>query len=161
MAVAKNHKLLLKKLQKQINVLQRKEERSKNKLKAALKKLQKLTKTYKSKIASKIRIMKVKLGEARSSTYAKIAADIERQLMKEIAAKGKSISNALDKLEKKHSTKLTKGITKKSKKSPRKIAKTASAASTKIKINKLSGKTKSARTKSGNQKGKKSIVKRK
>lgn len=161
MAAAKRHKLLLKKLKKQISDLQRKEEHGKNKLKAALKKLHKLSKTYKSKMASQIRIMKVKVDEARSSAYAKVAAEIERQLMKGIAAKGKSISNAIDKLEKKHITKLTQVIAKKSKKRPKKLAKTASAASAKIKKTKSSGKTKSAITKSGKKKGKKRIAKRK
>lgn len=116
MAAMKNQKALLKKLKKQVRTLQRREAQSRNKLKTALKKIRKLGRSYKSKFVAKVRAMKGKISEAQASTYAKVAADVERQLKKGIEAKGKSIRSALAKFEKKYISKMTKGLAKKGKK---------------------------------------------
>lgn len=115
MAAKKNHKLMIKKLKKQVNLLQRKEEQSRNKLRAALKKLKKLGRSYKTKMAVKMRAMKGKLSSAKGSAYAKVAADIERKLIKGIESKSKAIASAISKIEKKHTSKFTKGVAKKAK----------------------------------------------
>lgn len=154
MAGSRDHKQLLKKLKKQVSVLQRREEQSKNKLKAALTKLRKLTRTYKTKLASNVRIMKVKIGQAQSSTYAKVANDIEKQLMKGIVAKGKKITSAIGKLEKKHISKLTKGIVKKSKKKYLKPSKTSPSTIGTLKSS-VKGKAPAQRKSVGKKKGSK------
>jgi hypothetical protein len=112
----RSQKASLKKLKKQVRVLQRKEEQSRNKLRAALMKARKLSRIYKIKLKGKMRVMKSKLAELQSSTYGKLAADLERQLLKGIEKKTRSLAQALSKIEKKHAAKLTKGISKKSKK---------------------------------------------
>lgn len=126
MAATKKQKALLKKLKKQVRVLQRKEEQARNKLSSALKKMRKLGRTYKSKLASKVRLIKGKIAEIQSTTYAKVASDLERQLLKGIEAKGKALRTAIMKLEKKHIAKLKKGVAKKGKKvgKKRKVKKT-------------------------------------
>ena len=116
MAVKKNHKALLKQLKKQVRVLQKKEKQSRNQLRAALKKMRKLGRVYKSKLASKMRIMQSKIADAQASTYARVAADIERQMLKNIESKARSLRMAIDRVEKKHINKLAKSIAKKSKK---------------------------------------------
>lgn len=129
MAEKKNQKALLKKLKKQIRMLQRKEEQSRNKLKAALMKARKLSRAYKIKLRGKMRVMKSKIAEAQSSTYGKLAADLERQLIKGIERKAKSLASALSKIEKKHAAKLAKGLSKKGKKTTKKARKSSSSKS--------------------------------
>lgn len=119
----KSQKASLKKLKKQVRVLQRKEEQSRNKLKAALMKARKLGKAYKIKLKGKMRVMRGKIAEMQSSTYGKFAVDLERQLLKGIEKKTKSLAQALSKIEKKHALKLTKGISKKGKKKTKKTKK--------------------------------------
>ena len=119
MAVKKNQKTLLTKLKKQVRLLQRKEEQSRNKLKAALAKARKLGRNYKTKLKGKMRAMKGKIAEAQSSAYGKLAANLEREILKGIERKAKSLASVLSKIEKKQAAKLTKGLTKKGKK-PRK-----------------------------------------
>ncbi len=112
----KNQKALIKKLKKQVRILKRKEEQSRNKLRAALKKAKKVGKTYKSKLARKMRMMKGKLAEAQAAGYAKVATDVERQMLKGIEAKAKVLKSAISKAEKKHIAKLRKSIAMKGKK---------------------------------------------
>lgn len=78
MAVKKSDTIMLKKLKKQVRMLEKKEEAAKNKLHAALAKLRKLNKTYKDKLNRKVRMMKDKIAKAQSSTYAMAAAHLER-----------------------------------------------------------------------------------
>ena len=97
----KNHAALLKKLKKQIRELQRKEEESRKKLRAALSKARKLGRVYKSKLAD---------------VYAKVALDLERSMLKTIESKGRAIANAVKKFEKKHIVQLAKRVARKGKK---------------------------------------------
>lgn len=123
MAVKQNHTLMLKKLKKQVRELQKKEETAKKKLKIALAKIRKLSKSYKSKLNSKIRMVKGKMAEAEASTYAKTAVHLERQILKGIESKGKAIASALSKIEKKYAAKLSKSLSKKGKvKKARKVS---------------------------------------
>lgn len=116
MAVKRNQKALLKKLKKQVRLLQRKEEQGRNKLRTALKKMRKLGRSYKTKISKKLRTMKNKIVEAQAETYYKVATDIEREMLKGIDAKSKALKSSIHRLEKKHIAKLTKSIAKKGKK---------------------------------------------
>jgi hypothetical protein len=116
MAVKKNSKTVLKKLKKQVRVLEKKEEQAKNQLRTALKKIRKLGRVYRSKLAVKARQMKGKIAEAQATTYVKAAVHLERQLLKGIDAKSKALESAITKLEKKHVAKLKKNLAKKGKK---------------------------------------------
>lgn len=124
MAAKKNHKVLLKKLKKQVGVLQRKETQTRNKLRAALKKIRKLGHSYENRLATKMQAMKDKLADTQASTYAKVAMDIERQLKKSVEAKASMLKSMVDKLEKKFISKLSKGLVRRNKK----VAKTKKAA---------------------------------
>jgi hypothetical protein len=128
MAVKKNHKAILNKLKKQVRILERKEAAAKNKLAAALAKMRKLTRSYKSKLTAKMRLMKNKIAEAEASTYAKALIHLERQMLKGLKMKAKALTSALAKIEKKSVAKLAKGRpnkgrSKKSKKIARKAGK--------------------------------------
>jgi len=116
MAVKKNHKIMLKKLEKQVRILERKEELAKNKLRSTLAKMRKLSRSYKSKLASKMRMMKRKMAEAQATAYARAAIHLERQMISGIEKKGKALALALNKIEKKYAAKVTKSIAKKGKK---------------------------------------------
>jgi len=113
----KNQTALLKKLKKQVRSLQRKEERSRNQLKAALKKAHKLGRVYKSKLASKIRVMKNKMAASHASAYAQVAADVQRQMLKSVETRSKALKASIQKLEKKYISKLTRNIVNKVKQS--------------------------------------------
>ena len=113
MAVSKNHRALLKKLKKQVSMLQRKEKQTRDKLHSALKKMRKIGRVYKTKLANKMRMMKAKLAEGRALTYAKVAVDLERQLLKGIENKAKALAKAASKVEKQHAAKLAKSLAKK------------------------------------------------
>jgi hypothetical protein len=115
MMTVKDHKLLLKKLKKQVYVLRKKEEQSRNKLRTALKKIRKLGRAYKSKLSSRVRLLHGKMAQTQASVYAKVAADLERKIQKSAEAKGKALTSAIVKVEKKHLAKLAKGIAKKGK----------------------------------------------
>ncbi len=117
MAVKKKHKMMLKKLKKQVRMLQRKENQAKNKLKSAIKKMNKLNRSYQKKLVEKARMMKEKITAAQAATYAKAAVRMERHLLKGIDAKSKALESVLTKFEKKHVAKLKKGMAKKGKKS--------------------------------------------
>jgi hypothetical protein len=113
MAGAKSHQHMLKHLKKQIRLLQRKEEQSRNQLRAAFKKMRQLSHSYKTKLATKVRVLKAKVAKAQASTYAKMAAEVERQLRKSMEAKGKAVAAAIAKIDKKHVVKLSRGVVKK------------------------------------------------
>lgn len=125
MATSKKDQALVKRLKKQVRLLKRKEEASRNKLRTAMRKMKKMGKAYKVKLAGKKRLIKNKVETAQSTTYAKIAAALERQLTKDIAAKGKSLSAAIAKLEKKTIAKFKKGLAKKKRKTTTKTTVTA------------------------------------
>lgn len=134
MATMKQHKILLKKLKKQVRLAQKKEEQSRNQFRSAVKKMRKLARTYKNKLANKVRLMQGKIAAVQSSTYAKVADDLERQLMKGIDAKRNAIAAALAKIEKKHVVKLKKSVAKKGKKAGKaKPYKAKKASSVKVK----------------------------
>lgn len=123
MATQHNHKAMLRKLKNRVRMLQRKEEQAKNKLRAALKKMHKIGRSYKSKLSSKMRKMKGKIAQVQASTYAKAAANLERQMLNSIGTKAKALVAAATKIEKKHAVKLTKSIAKKGKKAAKRRVK--------------------------------------
>ncbi|MBA3660299.1 MAG: hypothetical protein H0W64_01075 [Gammaproteobacteria bacterium] len=116
MATAANHKASLLRLKKQLGRLQKKEELSRAKLKLALKNIRQLSKSYKNRLASRVRIMKVKLGKLQATTYASVADDIQKQLLRGLESKDKSLRAVIAKVERTHIAKLTKGIVSKAKK---------------------------------------------
>ena len=134
MVVKKNHLGLVKKLTKQVKMLERKETKSRRQLSSAFKKIRKLGRTYKNKLSITLRTMKAKIAEAKTSTYIKVAADFECKMLKNIKAKAKAkaLALAIAKIEKKHSAKLIKNLAKKGKK-PGKIKKISHVTSLKIK----------------------------
>lgn len=105
----------LSRLKKQVKRLQQKEERSRIKLNAALQEICKLGVAYRTKLKGKVRTMKKKISHAHHATYAKVAADLERQILKTIESKSKAIAVALAKIENKHVLKLSKVTRNKSK----------------------------------------------
>jgi hypothetical protein len=121
MAVRKDYKTLVKKLTKQVRLLERKEEKARRQLGAAVKKIRKLGRTYKTKLASKLRTIKTKVAAAKTSAYEKVAANLERKMLKNIQAKGKALAAAIAKIEKKHVSKLTKSVVKKGKTNKSKV----------------------------------------
>lgn len=112
----KNQRSLIKKLKKQVRLLQRKHNQGRTQLKSALKKLAKQSRSYKKKLTAKVRSMQGKLSASQAATYTKVAKDLERQLVRGIKAKAKSLSNVISKLEKKSIAKIKKGFAKKAKK---------------------------------------------
>ncbi len=123
MAVKKNHQALLRKLAKKVKLLQRKAGKSRNQLRLALKKAQKLGRSYKSKLASKARVMKAKVEQARVDAYAEAASHLERQLLKGVKKKAKALVSAASRIEKKYASKLAKTVAKKSKKTKKAVKK--------------------------------------
>lgn len=107
MAVKKNNqKMLVKKLKKQVKKLQSRETKARNKLRTVLKKLRKQGTSFKRKLTIKARELQAQLADAQASAYAKLAVDLERQLIKSIRSKGKALAVVVAKLEKKHLSKL-------------------------------------------------------
>ena len=78
MSMENKHKALLGKLKKQIHTLQKKEERGRNQLQAAFKKIRHLGKIYKTKLEHKMRLMKKKVAAAEASSWMKVAKLAER-----------------------------------------------------------------------------------
>lgn len=117
MAAVKDHRQEVKRLKRKLALLQKKEEKSQRRLKAALIKIRTLSKSYQSKLAKNIRVMRIKIGRVKASTYVKAADDIQRHLIKGIASKDKSLRSAIVKVEKKHIAKLAKDMAKRVKKS--------------------------------------------
>ena len=117
MVVAKNHAAVLKKLKAQVKLLQKKEEQSRNQLHAAFKKIHKLGTVFKSKLAKRIRVMQGKVMAAQASSYAKAAADFERQILDGIKRKTRSVVEAIAKFEKQQGMKSSKRRVVKAKKS--------------------------------------------
>ena len=78
MSMENKHKSLLEKLKKQIHLLQKKEERSRNQLQVAFKKIRHLGKVYKSRLEHKMRLMKRKVAAAEASSLVKVAKLAER-----------------------------------------------------------------------------------
>lgn len=113
MAVTQHHDALLRVLKKQIRVLHKKEEQNRAKLQSALTKMRELGNNYKHKLVSKMRRMRHKITKSEASMYVEVAADIERQFLKGIENKLKSLRLVLDRLEKQQPSKLTERIIKK------------------------------------------------
>ncbi|VVC76303.1 hypothetical protein AQUSIP_16120 [Aquicella siphonis] len=132
MAVASDHHLILKKLKKKIRLLERKEELARIRLRQALARIRKLSRSYKSKLASKSRRMKAKVAEVQASTYVKSAQEMERHMLQGIETKGRALASALIKIEKKYATRLKKSLARKGKRNG-KSKSTAEPASKKMK----------------------------
>lgn len=115
-AMKHHHEVALKNLKAKVRMLQEKEEHSRHQLRTALKKVSKLGKMYRNKLAAKILLMKDKLAEARASTYLKVAADLERKMLKNVASKSKALKAVIHELEKKHIAYLMKDYVRKGKK---------------------------------------------
>lgn len=94
MDVAARQQLLLKKLKQQIKKLQKREEQSRVKMQAALKKVNKLGSAYKIRLARKMREMERKLAHSEAACYIKLAAKLENQLVKGIKNKVKALTAA-------------------------------------------------------------------
>jgi hypothetical protein len=116
MVVTQKQKVMLQKLKKQVKLLQKKEEQSRDKLDAAIKKVKKLGKVYKTKLSKKVRSMQSKIAMAQAKVYIKVAADIERELLKGIEKKAKAVASAAARIEKLHAAKLAKVLSSKGKK---------------------------------------------
>ena len=78
MSIMKKQKSLLSKLKKQIRELQKKEERSRAQLESAFKKIRHMGKVYKTRLESKMRMMKKKVAAAEASSLVKVARLAER-----------------------------------------------------------------------------------
>jgi hypothetical protein len=115
MVVRKNYQSLVRKLTKQVKVLERKEEKARRQLGAAIKKMRKLGRTYKTKLSDKLRTIKTQVAAAKTSTYIKVATHLERKMLKNIQSKAKALTAAIAKIEKKQVSQLTKSMTKKRK----------------------------------------------
>lgn len=94
MDVTAKQKLLLKNLKQQIKKLQDKEEQSRAKMRSALKKVNKIGHSYKIRMARKMREMERKIAHSEAACYAKIALDLENQLVKGIKQKVKALTTA-------------------------------------------------------------------
>lgn len=115
MAVKNNHKVILIKLKKKVGELERKEKQAKKQLGLALKKIRKLARSYESRLAAKMRIMKRKVENAKASSYAKMAIQFERQILQGVEAKVRALASVLARIEKNHAANLKKKIAKKGK----------------------------------------------
>jgi hypothetical protein len=115
MAVKNNHRLMVKKLKGQVRELEKKERLARKQLGSALKKLRSVVRSYESRLAAKMRIMKRRINEAQASSYAKAAVHFERQILKGMESKGKALMSALNRIEKKHAAKVRKSFARKSK----------------------------------------------
>lgn len=143
MTAVKDQRLMLKKLKAQVVLLQRKEHASHHKLRAALRKMHKLGKVYKSKLARKLKNMKGKIAEAEAKVYVRVADDVERQMHKKVEAKERALGSVVAKFDKKFAAKLAKSIKKRaSQMKKRKVAKAkpAKAKSAKKKVVKKTAK---------------------
>ena|SRR3990167_6645807 len=129
MISSKEQRVLIKKLKKQIQRLQRKEEKGRHQLEAAFQKIRKVSRIYKNKLAIKVQFIKNKLAQMRASTYMGVAKNLEQQLLKNIEGKAKTLTSIIARLEKKHMAKLAKEIIKKG----RKVKKTKKISPSKIK----------------------------
>ena len=129
MISSKEQRVLIKKLKKQIQRLQRKEEKGRHQLEAAFQKIRKVSRIYKNKLAIKVQFIKNKLAQMRASTYMGVAKNLEQQLLKNIEGKAKTLTSIIARLEKKHMAKLAKEIIKKG----RKVKKTKKISPSKMK----------------------------
>ena len=119
-----NHEMLVRKLKKQVKLLQRREEIARSEIRSALKKASKLGKVYKSRLVKKVHVMKGKMASAEAVAFVKAAADLERRLLKNIETKTKAFATALVKIEKAHATHLAKCLSRKARTTRKRIKKT-------------------------------------
>lgn len=98
---ANDEQVLLRKLKKQVKLLQQREEKSRAKLRCAMKKMRQMAKSFKSGLVN-MRVIKVKDSADTTSAYAKIAHQLEQQMLKNMAAREKALSDAMFKLERKN-----------------------------------------------------------
>lgn len=108
----------LKRLKKKVRVLQKKEERSRQELRAALKKIRKLSHSYKIKLAAKIHKMKEKIAETQLTAYARAVSDLQQQIVKSVNEKSELLKAAIRKFENKYQ--LSASLVPKKKKKPAK-----------------------------------------
>ncbi len=118
MAVKHDRKRLLKKLKTKIKTLQKKEEQARAKLQVAIKKIRHLAKDYRIKLALKAQVMENQIAEVRKKSYVKIIDELEDMIIKGIKVRGKALTSAIEKMDKKHFTK--KPAKRKAKKKSRK-----------------------------------------
>lgn len=116
MAIVKIEALTLRTLKKQITELQKKEEAARNKLRAALQRVKKLGRVFRSRLALSAKQNKQKIAKAQSAIYLKVAHDIQRKMVRKAAAESKAIASAVAKFEKKYAADITKTIKQKAKK---------------------------------------------
>lgn len=95
MAKVENQKTLLKRLKKQVSALKRKEKIGRNKLRAALRKVAKLTRSHQSKLDRKAKQVKAKLAAAEAKVYAKLANAMKKRA-KQVKKAKKAVKKALD-----------------------------------------------------------------
>ena len=119
MARVKNHGMLVRQLKKQVTALQKREEKARRELMAALHKVRAIGSTYKRKLAVKAKIAKNKMVAAQAATYKRAAADIGKHLERKVAAKKKALTSAIVSVEKRFVDKLTKAIHSQAKKAVR------------------------------------------
>lgn len=82
MAATKNQKIVLKRLKKQLAVLRRKEKASRNKLRAALKKVNTLIRMNQKKLDKKAKEAKAKVAAAEAALYQRLAKSIQKKAKK-------------------------------------------------------------------------------
>lgn len=109
------HVLLIKKLKKQVALLQKKEERGRKELRSALKKMHQHGKVYKNKLAKKMKAMQSKIEATKTSAYAKAVSDLEIRMLKGVAGKARALASAAARIEKRHAARLAHAIAKKGK----------------------------------------------
>jgi long-subunit acyl-CoA synthetase (AMP-forming) len=93
MPKVKNQQGLLKKFKKQVSFLKRKEKASRNKLRSALLKVNKLIKANQTKLNRKAKEVKAKLAAAEAAVYEKLAKTIKNR-----AKKVKKVKKAVKKM---------------------------------------------------------------
>lgn len=117
MAVKHDHKRLLSKLRKKVKVLQKKEEQSRVRLQAAIKKIRFLARDYKIKLDLNKRVMESKIAEIRKKSYKRIIEELEDMIIQGIKQRGKALTSAIEKLETKHLAKTSSSRRKKKRRS--------------------------------------------
>lgn len=126
MTAKQNKRLSLKRLQRQVALLRKKEQAASRKLHAALSRMHQLGKVYKSKLASKMKAMRSKFVADKAKVYVKVADDVKRQMQKKVSAHEKALEAVVANFDKKFAVNLTKSINKRAiSMKKRKVAKAA------------------------------------
>lgn len=114
MVAKKNNanKDLLKKLKVRLQKLEKKEAQSRHRLRMFVKNLQRQSVIYKKKLAAHMKVLQSKINAAHADGYAKVAFDLEHQILKGIQAKAKALASALGRLDKKQLAQIKKSMPK-------------------------------------------------